>query len=218
MNQRPAAGIILVALSLLFGASGLLAEAYSIPTSTRLVHGEIELTDGETVKFAVLEGQMLKLRNSEEGYFLGFSPTIVDEANLEVRFAVFEITEHGPGLHALRQIESIEAAKTGWVEKIHTEIEITGIEESGLSKAELEATQAKLAVRSKIPYKPAVGEKPQSPGFANKDSCCVTCGSTTSCGCAVTMSCGSCCTGSCCGGGGGGPTTPEGEGPGNQDP
>lgn len=32
-------------------------------------------------------------------------------------------------------------------------------------------------------------------------SCCVTCGNTTACGCAVSMSCGSCCSDPCCGSG-----------------
>ncbi len=149
MNQRHAA--LVVGLALLFGTTGLFAEAYSVPQSTRLVMGEISLADGELVKFAVLEGQMLKLSDSKEGYSLGFTPTIVDEANHKVRFTVFEITERGPDLHMLRQIESIEAAKTGWVEKAHAEIEITGIEESGLTQADLEAIQAKLAVPTKFP-------------------------------------------------------------------
>ena len=197
---------------LLLGATCVFAEAYSVPTSTRLVRGEVSLPDGETVKFAVLEGQMLKIRNTELGYYLGFSPTIVNEADLEVSFAVFEITEHGPDQHSLRQLESVEFTKTGWLEKANANIEVIGIQESGMSKADLEATQASMAVPSKIAYKPAVVG-----GIPHKDSCCVTCGTTTSCGCAVEMSCGSCCTGTCCSGGGG-PRTSEGEGPANDDP
>lgn len=34
---------------------------------------------------------------------------------------------------------------------------------------------------------------------AASGSCCVTCGNLTACGCAVKMSCGSCCIGQCCG-------------------
>ncbi len=204
---------VVVALALLFGATGLFAEAYSVPQSSRLVTGEVSLAGGKLVKFTVLEGQMLKLSDSEEGYTLGFSPTIVDEANLKVSFTVFEITEHGPDLHMLREIESIEVAQTGWVEKAHAEIKITGIEESGLSQADLEGIQAKLAVPSKLssdfPYKPATA----GGGEEYKSGCCVTCGATTACGCAVSSGCGSCCVGSCCGG-----TTPAGEGPANQEP
>lgn len=35
---------------------------------------------------------------------------------------------------------------------------------------------------------------------AASGSCCVTCGEWTACGCAVSMSCGSCCVRECCGG------------------
>ena len=40
-------------------------------------------------------------------------------------------------------------------------------------------------------------------------TCCVTCGSTTACACAVSMSCGSCCADTCCPGGGTGKPKPQ---------
>lgn len=145
----PRIRILLACLLLSVYADGLQAEAYSIPTSTRLIQGKVTLPDRD-IKFAVLEGQMLTLRNPDEGYYLGLTPTIVDEAHYEVSFAVYEITERGPDLHMLQRIESVEVAKTGLIGAIGAEIEITEFKESRLTEAELAAMQAELAVPSAL--------------------------------------------------------------------
>ncbi len=191
----PSIRILLAGLFLCVCADGLQAEAYSIPTSTRLIQGKVALPDRD-IKFAVLEGQMLTLRNPDEGYYLGLTPTIVDEDNYEVSFAVFEITERGPDLHMLQRIESVEVAKTGLIGAIAAEIEITKIKESRLTETELAAMQAEMAV----PWTHDDGGATRDDGGGNVHSgqCCVTCGTTTSCGCAVSDSCGSCCMGPCC--------------------
>lgn len=188
-------GVLLTGVLFFVCAGSLLAEAYSIPTSTRLVHGQMALPNGEVLKFAVLEGQMLTLRDADAGSYFGFSPTIVDEAHREVGFVVFEIIERGPDQHMLRQIESVEVAATGWLGAVNAEVEIVSIEESGLTQTELAKMQAQLAVPSKLDATELSdpGEENIHPG-----RCCVTCGTTTACGCAVSLGCGSCCQGPCC--------------------
>ncbi len=184
-------------------ASSLFAKVHSIPSSTRLVQGKVTLANGELVKFAVLEGAMLTVMDTESGYYYGFTPSITDEADLAVNVTSFNIEKRGRDLHILRQAGSIETfsgLKAALPQDSNATIEITGIIESGLSQSEFEALRNSLAVPAKI------GSETNLSDQRDGDECCVTCGSTTACACAVEMSCGSCCAGTCCSSGGGGPS------------
>jgi hypothetical protein len=144
-------------------------EASSIPISDRQFCVALKLPDGHTVTGRVLEGQMFKSSSTEFGSF-GFTPTLTPTGAAQV--AVYEITLHSPGNEMLRRTETLElnlAAPEPGRTLQGWEFSLCGVNAGD------------------------VGD-PSKAGAR----CCVTCGSTTSCGCAVADTCGSCCSGPCC--------------------
>lgn len=193
-----------VALVMVAGAG---AEAFSVPVSNYLVKGQLEMTDGEVIQFAVLDGAMLKVRNPDEGYFVGLTP-VINEVDGEplVSFTVFEIEERGPGLHALRESGAFETRlgeKSAMLAPFYADVSLLGIEKSNLSQSDVDKMRRNLMPNKLFVKDGPVTGADQGGGISTE--CCVTCGSTTACGCSVSMSCGSCCDSPCCGGGSGGP-------------
>lgn len=167
---------------------------YSVPLSSRIIEGEISRDGGKVVKFGVLEGGLLTF-GSTDGPSLAISGEILDEGRREVRFSIFEIEQFGPGLDGLKRIGDLEvrdgapeaspAAKT-------FQVLVSAIGASpAFSEADFQAFR-QTAMES-LP-----GDTVGNPILA---TCCVSCGSTRTCGCKVTDSCGTCCTDPCCGGG-----------------
>ncbi len=191
----------------LAGASALVAGtgAYGVPESNRLVVGELELANGTTGTFAVLEGAMLTVKNLKSEQYIGYIPRIVDEAGLEVDFAVFEITEMGEGNEAVRYLErfgvngaGFSAATSGAVAE-HIGVKVIQIAKSRLSDEDVKLIQKRLVPSfdyGSEPIETAAGDPPDVPMAG---TCCVTCDDTRVCGCKVELSCGSCCENPCCG-------------------
>lgn len=190
------AKVAVVAGGLVLGLSQFAgAEAFTLPVSNQLIEGKIELQDGEVINFKVLDGAMVKVKNDDEGLYLGFTPQKLDGER--VSFTVFEITEHGEGLEGMSQVGAFETSlgeKASFSGRGYFGIEVTGFAKSTRKMQEIDAFRQQVFFGD--------GEKNDTPLLGR---CCVTCGGTTACGCAITMSCGSCCDGTCCGGGGGGP-------------
>lgn len=198
---------ILVVMAVAFLAAGSVgAQAFTVPVSENMVQGQLELTDGEVIEFAVLDGGMLKVRDSEEGYFIGLTPNIADDPNgAKVVFTIFDITETASGLQSLVYRQTFEVApgeKAAMVDPFYADVSIIGFEKSNLSLDEVKAMRSNL-IANQSSDKSGLTTGTDQGGISTE--CCVSCGSVTACGCSVTMSCGSCCDSSCCGGGSGGP-------------
>lgn len=133
-------------------------EVFSVPTSNKLIEGELTLDgSGEVVKFAVLEGAMLTVRDSETGLYHGFTPHIVDDEALMVTFTAFEILEHGPGLHQLRELETVEASgglKALVPQAGYSQIEVKAVTTSLMTDVELKTLRSDLFNRTRIGTKP----------------------------------------------------------------
>jgi len=111
----------------LVGAEGLK------PISNRLISASVTLPNGHSREVTVLEGTIASIQNREEGYRYGLIPVIVDESSQRVAITVVELTEHGRGLSALREVETLELVR-GFRAKttrgVELEVEITGIRSS----------------------------------------------------------------------------------------
>ncbi|MCP4662747.1 MAG: hypothetical protein GY856_45720 [bacterium] len=180
--------------------------AYGVPASNRIVVGELELSTGTIVKFAVLEGAMLTVKELEGEHYIGYVPRIVDESGLEVDFAVFEITEMGEGNEAVRYLErfgvngaGFTAATSGVVAE-HTGVKVTQIAKSRLSDEDVKMIQKQLVPRVDFGSEPTATAAGVPPVVPMAGTCCVTCEDIRVCGCSVEHSCGSCCESPCCGG------------------
>ena len=157
----------------------------------RLIHGELTLPEGNVMHFSVREGELLLVRglldSSNETVALQVSGS--EEAGFSVRRfgSISEVPEHpefvDQGSVRLRPHVS-ESAILG-----DLSIKILGTEWRSMDTPPM-STPGRLE-----------GEEALRNVAAG--SCCVTCGSVTACGCAVSHSCGSCCSDPCCGGSGG---------------
>lgn len=173
---------------------------YSVPLSNRVLEGEISRGDGKVVKFGVLEGGLLTFE-SGEGQSFAISGEILDQGRREVRFSVFEIESFGPGLQGLKRIGDLEVREglpesSSAAKGLQVLVSAIGASQT-FSEADVQALR-QTAMES-VP-----GDTIGNPILA---TCCVTCGSTRTCGCKVSDSCGSCCTDPCCGGGSTNPDT-----------
>lgn len=208
MNRLILVGATLLVLGLPAVSKGAeKPNVFSLPISNRTIQGEIALGGGELVKFTSLEGSLVTLEGPDVGS-LAISGEILDEASSHVRFTVFEIQQFGQGLHGLKQIEQFEVrdkAPGAATQAGFQTITANRIEKSDkVSQAQIEAfrqaTLDSVAGGASSAAPETSGLIPDIDG-----TCCVTCGSTTACACAVSMSCGSCCADQCCPGGGGKP-------------
>lgn len=152
-------------------------EAYTVAakplSNPEIVKLGIELPD-RTVQVSVLLGQMARI--SEDDFNLGLTPIRQGDGLALKVFAIRKI-DVGDG-------KTHEALK--WLETVAIMDELAFLE-SGLpirlsGRAGLTPAQKALLVPK-----------------AKASRCCLTCGSTTSYGCAVEDTCGSCCVDPCCG-------------------
>lgn len=176
------------------------------PISNRLLEGEIELVDGETISFKALEGSLVTIQSPSTGP-IALSGEILDENSRQVRFVVFRVETYGPRLQGLTQIDTIEV-RDGLASSLRS-LALEGLKVKGIHRSDRVSEADVKAYRERL-LGPAIGGKAtdgappiSSAGVEEVDNtCCVTCGSVTACGCSVSMSCGSCCAGPCCSGNG----------------
>lgn len=164
--------------------------AFSVPISDKLVHGELLLPNGEKAEFFIREGAMLKFKDTEYGYYYGLTPVVEDD---EVTFTLFELKEVGDGDEMVFQLSQGQA----WVEAESTSLSLPHDFEFRV----LEVLDHSFPADQQVPYLNQLSMRRLQDAMENSGTCCVSCGSTRVCGCMVSLSCGSCCSDSCCGGG-----------------
>ncbi len=153
---------------------------FSVPTSGKVVSGRLILPRGQHADFQVLEGGMLRVTDDRSGHTVGLSPTIQEDG--QVVFTAFDIREVLPGHEAAYEIGVLESH--GITARLD------------LPRSPLQLQIHKVAVANHLSRLAL----PLDPWTLNEAGlrCCVTCDSTTVCGCAVVMGCGGCCAGPCC--------------------
>jgi hypothetical protein len=158
-------------------------KAFTVRASEQRVVLNVTLADGEHVELTTRDGEMARL--AFEGVQYGIAPYIADTSSGTIRLFVARIRKLAKtGDETLEQVGELPARLGG-------------------ERVQSNTTPAfEISVKQLLPPRQAEAagaNRPEPDGI-----CCVTCGSVRACACAVTMSCGSCCSDPCCGGGGGG--------------
>ena len=164
-------------------------KAFSVPVSKKIVRLEVQVPDGHWIKAAVLEGDQLRIEDHSLKEIVALIP-IIKSGNLVVR--VFRIEKHEAGEESMHFVEDIEQGfgETSYTKKTTATFSVRsiGTNEPSRDSNGRPATKNSCKDEGNASFLTKVGG----------GRCCVTCGATTSCGCAVDDTCGSCCSGGCC--------------------
>lgn len=192
----PGSGRSLASLTLKVGVLAfvlLVSNGWSAAGSAKEKPTLIALTLGTEegqVTIVVPEGKTATHRDYSKGIFLAFVPTVQDLAGGDVDVQVFSLRD-GSGVVPERQKELGHiSAKLGFRDVVkavpHLELTVTAIGRDRHAMAKLTGRQCTSS-----------DVQPSYAGFGGGGGCCVSCGGSTSCGCAVGGGCGSCCGGCC---------------------
>jgi len=183
--------VMISACLLIVGAGAVSAQqkAYSVRVSDKIVRMEIQVADGRWIKVAVQEGEQARITDNEMKQDMAFIPVRQQDG---FRVRVFRIEKHPTGDESMHFVEEIDTkiGDIGYTKKAPSTFSIRVLQVGDPINASHENTPAKgfcSGASDALTFK-----------FGGGGRCCVTCGSTTSCGCAVEDYCGSCCSGGCC--------------------
>lgn len=126
---------------------------------------------GERIRSCTHLGDYLAVRVGRR--ILGFAPQVADGGRSALEVVIYRLRSMEPG--------SLKGAKE--LSRVSTPIGTTRPLPQGLSD---------------VPVRIKIGGPARCGGAGHGGRCCVTCDKVTACGCAVSMSCGSCCAGECC--------------------
>lgn len=142
----------------------------------------ITTPQGETYRVGVRPGGLAIVENQETGEVLGLRPRMRDAQGAEMELDVFRLgdvqSEPGPGSR-----ERVLRTSLGFPEIVILD---------SVFEVEVESIWSVQRPARSLRQR---GRPVQDPIFSSQ--CCVTCGSSRVCGCAVAGSCGSCCSGCC---------------------
>lgn len=130
-------------------------------------------------------------RNYEKGLYFAFVPTVRDVPGGDVDIKVFALRDDDSG--APKRVGEVGqiSAKLGYRDVVAA---VPGMDVTVVAIGDdLRA----LTRVTKVTGRQCASAKASNP-LVNANGCCVSCGGSTSCGCAVGGGCGSCC-GGCCG-------------------
>lgn len=154
-------------------------EVNGIPLSDRVIRWEMTLSDGRVIRLAVLEGEMARLKMAD-GQTYGLVPVLRADQQDRIEFRLFSVSRQKGLGESLRLQESF------------------GLEEGGdYFPSVWDGSLIKIS-RAYFREVPAGTEKLSVEPIETDNGCCVTCGGTRACGCAVSMDCGDCCSPPCC--------------------
>jgi hypothetical protein len=166
-------------------------KAYSVKVSDKIVHMEILVPDGHWIKVAVQEGEQARITDPELKLDMAFIPV---RQGVGIRVRAFRIEKHPSGDESMHFVEEIDTniGDIGYTKKATSAFAVKVVEmitppagsSSGLP-AKGQCSNLGSILGDKVLAKAA-------------GRCCVTCGGTKTCGCAVDDDCGSCCAGLCC--------------------
>ena len=167
-------------------------QASTIPTSDELITLKITLSDGQTLTATEREGGMIRIE--KDGRIFGVTPHIHDKDNSVIKADIFRITTIKRGGTVVGEsmaiVENVEVNKS-FPRSTNSDPPFTLQVERIVKAKAIDTSVSKPKTNDGIGIDPPTDPPPVY-------RCCVTCGSTTACACAVTLSCGSCCSGPCC--------------------
>ncbi|HLE84016.1 MAG TPA: hypothetical protein VJG13_06730 [Thermoanaerobaculia bacterium] len=164
-----------------------------------IVELEVQAHGGEPFRASLWAGQAATFRSERHGLELRIVPAALDLSSGDVTLEVAETLRNpvlrgmSRGLEALAEVTQV-AARAGFRQPLaHFPVDVRVLEVRRPTHAEMMAAQASRLGASLL-------SKTRSPGddIVPVESCCVTCGGDTLCGCRVSATCGGCCDG-CCG-------------------
>ena len=178
-------------LILAVGAVPTMAQQISVPSSADTIRGTVVVPDGTEFDFSVLNGGTLRIEEAD-GRAYGLVMTLPAEGETgDVTNRVFEIKPGAPGEEKVTYVEDSMGGL--FLSDRYPQVV------SGLDGYLIQITSIRKSTHKS--RQPALPEYLGDTDFFTRGTCCVTCGSSTVCGCEVTSSCGSCSAG--CGGGSG---------------
>lgn len=157
----------------------------------RLIHGELTFPEGDLLRFSVREGELLLVRG------------LLDLPNETVALQLSGNEETG---FSVRRFESIpeRSDQPEFVDQGSVRLRPHASESVVLGDLSIKIFGTEWRSVDTAPMStPGRLEGEEALRNVAAGSCCVTCGSTLACGCAVSLSCGSCCSDPCCAGGSG---------------
>lgn len=152
-----------------------------IPLSDRVIHWELTLADGRTIRLAAQEGGIARVKMAD-GQTFGLVPVARGDQQERVEFRLFSVAKAKNAGVSLRFLESFSVEDGGdyfpnaWEGSLIKISKVT-VRKAGAGPDEVVSTTP---------------DGPQDLG------CCVTCSGTRACGCSVEMDCGDCCIRPCC--------------------
>jgi hypothetical protein len=174
---------------LLAGAAARAEKAQSVPVSDKIIKLEVQAPDGHWIKGAVREGDQFRIEDHVLNVTMALVPITTDSG---IRFRTFRIEDRGEGNESMHFVEEFE---TGLGETAYTRKARIGL---GVKVREVVVPKEDLDPRTPVLKGCGKAGKFLEEGYVQPGRCCVTCGGTTSCGCAVEDTCGTCCSGGCC--------------------
>jgi hypothetical protein len=164
-------------------------QAITVPISDNVITLNITLNDGTPIQAGELEGGLIRIER--DGRVFGLVPRIIDRERSVIGIDIFRITRIKRGdVTVGESIEQIETIDTNPSNARPTNVESQmSIQLKSIKKRNLSMKEHKAQGSGTI--------SPQNEPDPT-ERCCVTCGGLKVCGCAVVMSCGSCCCGTCC--------------------
>lgn len=138
---------------------------------------------------SVIEGRRFRLTFRGTGTY-EISPVRTSAQNRTFRLTIYKGPE-GAATEALRVVEHVDVREG--VPAVIPSMPTVSVVVDGTRQRQASADAQTL-------YQTAALRSAVSDGFRTRlfGECCVTCGNITACGCAVGMSCGSCCSDGCC--------------------
>ena len=152
-----------------------------VPLSDLLIHWELTFASGRQTRMIAREGEIIRLKLAD-GRSFGFVPVVRDAAQGDISFRLFSIQKVKGVGEKLRYLEVFDVQPGG--EHFPEALAGSLVKVSSVRRVTPEDLEAY--------YK--LGEKDDV-----LDGCCVACDGTRVCGCSVSMDCGDCCVGICCG-------------------
>ena len=164
-----------------------------------IVELEVQAQGGEPFRASVWAGQAATFRSERHGLDLRIVPAALDLASGDVTLEVAETLRNpvlrgmSRGLEALANVTEV-AARAGFRQPLaHFPVDVRVLEVRRPTAAELAGARA-----SRLDPSLAAKARPSGDDIVPEETCCVTCGGDTFCGCRASASCGSCCE-TCCG-------------------
>jgi hypothetical protein len=184
----------LVAMSACLLAAGVVhaqQKAYSVQVSNKIVHMEIQVPDGHWIKVAVQEGDQARITDRELELDMAFIPVRQDGG---IRVRAFRIEKHQGGDESMHFVEEFDV-NIGYISYTKKAAGTFAVKVIQVSAPPPDSSKGAAEKRGCSNLSGMTGDSSLDK-LAGR--CCVTCGSTTSCGCGVWDTCGSCCVGLCC--------------------